>query len=321
MDVQNYAMTRLRDACKHSGPLCVGLDTDPSYIPCEVLRLFDSPAEAVLAYNLALIEACGPWAGCFKVQIAYYEALGLAGLEVYAKTLQAVRSAGYLAIADVKRGDIADTARAYARAHFEGDFEADIITLNPYMGFETLDPFLEYIHTARKGVFVLLRTSNPGMKDIEWLELSPAPDSASAGRSDTVVQTRVLDVVGDALHRIGSRYISQDSSWVSPVGAVVGCTQEDDARTLRDRYPEIFFLIPGYGAQGGAARIAATLLSKAGGTVNSSRGILMAWAKDPSLEIRRTAGELFLADLVKSAERAAFAAKAELLGAVTALGN
>lgn len=321
MDYQNYAMTRLRDACKQRGPLCVGLDTDPAYMPPEVLRLFDSPAEAVLAYNLALIEACGPSAGCFKVQIAYYEALGLAGLEVYAKTLKAVRSAGYPVIADVKRGDIADTARAYARAHFEGDFEADIITLNPYMGFETLDPFLEYIEKAGKGIFVLLRTSNPGMKDIEWLELTPSLDSAMTGRPGRVTPSRVLDVVGDALHRIGARYIPLDSALVSPVGAVVGCTEEDDARTLRDRYPDIFFLIPGYGAQGGAARIAATLLSRGGGTVNSSRGILMAWSKDPSLEIRRSAGELILDDLAQSAGRAAFAAKAELLGAVKALGN
>jgi orotidine-5'-phosphate decarboxylase len=294
-------MQRLQAACAEKGPLCVGLDTDPSYLPPEVLRLYDSPAEASLAYNRALIAATAEHAACFKVQIAYYEAMGLAGLAAYAKTLKAVREAGIPVIADVKRGDIADTAKAYAKAHFEGEFEADIVTLNPYMGFETLDPFLDYVDRAGKGAFVLLRTSNPGMKDIEWLELASG--------------SRVLDAVGAGLSAISARYGDFSKSGCGPFGVVVGCTEESDARVLRDRYPDLFFLIPGYGAQGGAARIAATLLDRAGGTVNSSRAILTAWKKDPILEIRATAGDLSMTDIVESAARAAFNAKAELLGA------
>jgi orotidine-5'-phosphate decarboxylase len=320
MKNQSYAMARLQEACAAKGPLCVGLDTDPSYIPPEVVRMFPSAADAVLAYNRALITACAPHAACFKVQIAYYEAMGLAGLKAYAETLKAVRASGIPVIADVKRGDIADTAKAYARAHFEGDFEADIVTLNPYMGFETLEPFLEYVEKSGKGAFVLLRTSNPGMKDIEWLELAkgegnggcPAGTCFPPARGSGL---RVLDAVGSGLDAIGKRYGDFATSGCAPFGAVVGCTEEADARALRDRYPGLFFLIPGYGAQGGAARIAATLLDRAGGTVNSSRAILTAWKKDQVLEIATQAGELTLDAIVEAASHAAFAAKADLLGA------
>ncbi len=305
MNAKPHAMARLQASCAERGPLCVGLDTDPSYIPPEILKLYDSPADAVLAYNLALIPATSPHAACFKVQIAYYEAMGLAGLAAYSATLRAARSVGVPVIADVKRGDIADTASAYARAHFGGDFEADIVTLNPYMGFDTLEPFLEYAQKAGKGAFILLRTSNPGMRDIESLEL------ASGGR--------VLDRVGAGIASIMGRFGNSGDSACAPFGLVVGCTEETDARAIRDAYPGLFFLIPGYGAQGGAARIAATLLDRAGGTVNSSRGILTAWKKDSSLEVRMRSGNLSMDDIVESAARAAFASKADLVGAAKLL--
>lgn len=306
-----FAMEKLRESCIKHGPLCIGLDTDPSYLPPEVLRLYAHPSDAVLAYNKGIIEATGENAGCYKVQIAYYEAQGIKGLSAYAETLRMVRNAGHPVIADIKRGDIADTAKAYARAHFSGEFEADIITLNPYMGFDTLEPFLEYVKTHKKGAFVLLRTSNPGMKDIEQQVLQSG--------------NRVLDAVGSELSRIASVF-AQDShqgispvgalqgcpAGISPVGAVVGCTEESDARLLRDSYPNIFFLIPGYGAQGGAARIASTLLEKAGGTVNSSRAILTAWKKTAALEFKRSASNLTMNDIVQAAAQEAFASKTEL---------
>ncbi|MBS7310554.1 MAG: orotidine-5'-phosphate decarboxylase [Treponema sp.] len=299
-----HAMQKLQEAAKKFGPLCVGLDTDPSYIPENIIKNYSSAPEAVLAYNLALIErikkdrsAC-----CFKIQVAYYEAMGLKGMEVYAKTVKAVRDAGFVAISDIKRGDIAATAGAYARAHFTGDFETDIITINPYMGFDTLKPFTEYT-TAEKGskaMFVLLRTSNPGMVDIEQQELKDGG--------------RVLDRVGNELNNIlqESKKEYADET-CSPVGAVVGCTEESDARSLRDAYPEIFFLIPGYGAQGGAAKICGILLEKCGGTVNSSRGILCAWKKDPSLEEKRSAGTLTMDDLINASAKAAIDSKTELM--------
>lgn len=299
-----HAMQKLQEDAKKFGPLCVGLDTDPSYIPENIIKNYSSAAEAVLAYNLALIERIkkDQSACCFKIQVAYYEAMGLKGMEVYAKTVKAVRDAGFVAISDIKRGDIAATAGAYARAHFTGDFETDIITINPYMGFDTLKPFTEYTTTEKgsKAMFVLLRTSNPGMVDIEQQELKDGG--------------RVLDRVGNELNNIlqESKKEYADET-CSPVGAVVGCTEESDARSLRDAYPEIFFLIPGYGAQGGAAKICGILLEKCGGTVNSSRGILCAWKKDPSLEEKRSAGTLTMDDLINASAKAAIDSKTELM--------
>lgn len=299
-----HAMQKLQEAAKKFGPLCVGLDTDPSYIPENIIKNYSSAPEAVLAYNLALIERIkkDQSACCFKIQVAYYEAMGLKGMEVYAKTVNAVRDAGFVAISDIKRGDIAATAGAYARAHFTGDFETDIITINPYMGFDTLKPFTEYTTTEKgsKAMFVLLRTSNPGMVDIEQQELKDGG--------------RVLDRVGNELNNIlqESKKEYADET-CSPVGAVVGCTEESDARSLRDAYPEIFFLIPGYGAQGGAAKICGILLEKCGGTVNSSRGILCAWKKDPSLEEKRNAGTLTMDDLINASAKAAIDSKTELM--------
>ncbi len=296
-----YQIIRLQEECKKKGPLCTGLDTDPSYIPPEVLQQYKSRADAVLDYNLALIEATKEYSACFKVQVAYYEAMGLDGMNVYAKTLKAVRNANIPVIADVKRGDIAATADAYARAHFSGDFEADIITMNPYMGFDTLEPFTSLAYEKGKGIFVLLRTSNPGMTDIEKLDL------AQGGV--------VIDRVGKELSRINECYSDDAKAPCAVVGAVVGCTEESDARIIRDTYANMFFLIPGYGAQGGAARICATLLDKAGGTVNNSRGILCAWKKDESLAEKRDSGRLTLNDIVQSAQEAAKSSKSDLLQA------
>lgn len=309
----NHNMQILQEAAAKYGPLCVGLDTDPSYIPAPLLNVFGSKTDAVLAYNKEIIKrvAAEKSACCFKIQIAYYEAMGLEGLKVYAETIKAVHEAGFIAISDIKRGDIADTAKAYARAHFSGEFESDIITVNPYMGFDTLKPFTEYCapHTAEskvatgsKGIFVLLRTSNPGMVDIEQQELK------NGGR--------VLDRTGSELKRIAAEFEKNyPGQTCSPVGAVVGCTEERDARALRNAYPEIFFLIPGYGAQGGAARIAATLLDKAGGTVNSSRGILCAWKKAPELADKVESGNLCLKEIADAAGNACVAAKLDLLNA------
>ena len=308
-----HIMEELQKKALENGPLCVGLDTDPSYLPESVLKAFDSPAEAILAYNKEIIKevAADKSACCFKIQIAYYEAMGLEGLKAYKETIKAVHEAGFIAISDIKRGDIADTAKAYARAHFAkgSDFETDIITVNPYMGFDTLKPFTEYCspNAGAKGIFVLLRTSNPGMVDIEQQELK------SGGR--------VLDKTGGELERISCEFkTAYPDQTCSPVGAVVGCTEESDARALRDAYPDIFFLIPGYGAQGGAARIAATLLDKAGGAVNSSRGILCAWKKDPLLEKSREEGTLCLKDIADAAGRACKASTEDLLGAKKTLG-
>lgn len=297
-----HNMQILQELAALNGPLCVGLDTDPSYIPENIVKNYKTPAQAVLAYNKALIERVSKdkSACCFKVQIAYYEAMGLEGLEVYAQTLKMVRESGLICISDIKRGDIAATAGAYARAHFSGDFETDIITINPYMGFDTLKPFTEYCASKGKGIFVLLRTSNPGMVDIEQKELKEGG--------------RVLDKVGEELERIRLEMKNTYSDQTcSPVGAVVGCTEESDARMLREAYPEIFFLIPGYGAQGGDAKICGTLLEKCGGTVNSSRGILCAWKKNENYAKKAADGTITMEDIVEAAAKASIDSKKDLM--------
>ena len=322
-----HCMDRLRSLAAEYGPLCVGLDTDPSYLPAAVVKGFSSPAQAVLAYNteiIARIKADGS-ACCCKVQAAYYEAMGVEGMQVYARTLKAVRESGLVCISDVKRGDIAASATAYARAHFSGDFETDIITVNPYMGFDTVKAFTDFCMKEGKGIFVLLRTSNPGMCDIEQQELK-------AGG-------RVLDKVAAELNRIVREgKASFPGQTCSPVGAVVGATYPEQLAELREKMPHTwllvpgfgaqggtaksvapafhangFFLIPGYGAQGGAASIARTLLGDNMGTVNSSRGILCAWKKDATCQEKDKAGTLTLSDIADSAARAAVASKKDLL--------
>ena len=298
-----HNMQLLQELALKNGPLCVGLDTDPSYIPENVLKEFENPAQAVLAYNREIIKRvkADSSASCFKVQIAYYEAMGVEGLKVYAETLKIIKKSGLIAISDIKRGDIGATSDAYAKAHFTGDFESDIITINPYMGFDTLKPFTKYASPdlGGKGAFVLLRTSNPGMVDIEQQELK-------AGG-------RVLDRVGCELENISKEYSSiWEDMTCSPVGAVVGCTEESDALALRNAYKDIFFLIPGYGAQGGAAKICKTLLKEAGGVVNSSRGILCAWKKDLDLTKKMEEGSLTLSDIADAAAKASIASKIDL---------
>lgn len=298
-----HNMQLLQELALKNGPLCVGLDTDPSYIPENVLKEFENPAQAVLAYNREIIKRvkADSSASCFKVQIAYYEAMGVEGLKVYAETLKIIKKSGLIAISDIKRGDIGATSDAYAKAHFTGDFESDIITINPYMGFDTLKPFTKYASPdlGGKGAFVLLRTSNPGMVDIEQQELK-------AGG-------RVLDRVGCKLENISKEYSSiWEDMTCSPVGAVVGCTEESDALALRNAYKDIFFLIPGYGAQGGAAKICKTLLKEAGGVVNSSRGILCAWKKDLDLTKKMEEGSLTLSDIADAAAKASIASKIDL---------
>ena len=262
----NTCMDKLYEGVAARGPVCVGLDTDFSYLPEGFAKAGETAGESILRFNQALIDATRAVAGCYKVQIAYYEALGLDGLRCYARTLAAVRAAGIPVIADIKRGDIAKTAEMYARAHFAGDFEADLITLAPYMGLDSLSPYLPYAEKQGKGMFVLCRTSNPGAKDFEY-------EALADGR-------HVYDLVGDKVTALGADYMGQHG--YSSIGLVIGGTHAEEASEIRARYKNSFFLIPGYGAQGGkASDIALYLNDRNGGVVNSSRGILLAWKKQP----------------------------------------
>ena len=205
-------MDKLYEAVEARGPVCVGLDTDFSYLPADFVDETLSKGENIVRFNKALIEATKAVAGCYKVQIAYYEALGLDGLRAYAETLKAVRAAGVPVIADIKRGDIAKTAEMYAIGHFTGDFEADFVTLAPYMGLDSISPYLPYAEKAGKGMFVLCRTSNGGAKDFEYEKLAD-------GR-------HVYDLVGDKLNELGKGYLGEHG--YSSIGLVIGGTHIEE---------------------------------------------------------------------------------------------
>ena len=267
-------MDKLYDAVKARGPVCVGLDTDFSYLPEGFADTALTAGENIVRFNKALIDATKAVAGCFKVQIAYYESLGLDGLKAYKETLDLVKAAGVPVIADVKRGDIAKTAEMYAKAHFDGDFEADFMTLAPYMGLDSIKPYMPYIENKGKGVFVLVRTSNPGAVDFEYEKLAD-------GR-------HVYDMVGDKIYEMGKGCMGERG--FSSLGMVIGGTHIEEATEIRNRYADSFFLIPGYGAQGGKAEDIAQYLTQGnGGVVNSSRGILLAWKKQPGVKFDEAA--------------------------------
>ena len=260
---------RLYEKVALNGHVCVGLDTDYSYLPTAMAERYPNVEDGLFEFNRALIDATLDVAACYKVQIAYYESYGIAGLRAYQKTLAYLREKKAVIIADIKRGDIAKTAEMYAKAHFTGDFEADFITLSPYMGLDSLSPYLPYFEKQEKGAFVLIRTSNEGAKDIEYLP--------------TENNLRVYHVVGQKINEMGKPYIGKCG--YSSIGGVMGCTHADEAAEIRAMLDSTFFLIPGYGAQGGKAEdIAKYLRDGNGGVVNSSRGILLAYRKQKNGE-------------------------------------
>lgn len=250
---------------EEKGHVCLGLDTDISYIPEELIKASKDKYEALVKFNKAIIDATIDVVAVYKVQIAYYEALGLKGLIAYKETLDYLKEKDAIIISDIKRGDIAKTAEMYAEGHFTGDFETDFITLNPYMGMDTIEPFMEYVEKKNKGIFVLVRTSNPGASDIEYIENKE--------------NQKVYELVGGMVAKIGERAVGECG--YSSLGAVMGCTHVDEAKEMRKRLAGTFFLIPGYGAQGGTAKEVALYLNNGnGGVVNSSRGILLAYKKE-----------------------------------------
>jgi len=260
----SYIIDKLFDRVEKRGVVCVGLDTALEYVPNHI-KNGRTPAEAIFEFNKQIIDATYDVSACFKVQIAYYEALGLEGLTAYKKTLDYLREKDEIIIADIKRGDIAATATMYAKAHFEGDFEADFITLSPYMGMDSIEPYLPYLEKGNKGVFSLVRTSNPGAEDIEYL--------------DTNDNKKVYEVVADKITEMGKELTGKCG--YTAIGGVMGCTHVEEGKKIRANYNNMFFLIPGYGAQGGKAEDVALYLNNGnGGVVNSSRGILLAYKKD-----------------------------------------
>lgn len=262
---------RLYKSVKNKGNVCLGLDTSLDYIPERIKDKYKGIDEILFQFNKEIIDSTIDLVAVYKLQIAFYEAYGIKGLIAYKRTLEYIKSLGSIIIGDVKRGDISSTGQMYARAHFQGDFEVDFVTLNPYVGLDSIEPYLKYLESGRKGVFVLIRTSNPGAKDIQYLNVNE-------------LDLPLFYYIGDKLAKLGERYIG--ACGYSALGGVVGGTYTKEAAEIRERYKNMFFLIPGYGHQGGDGRDVALYLNKGnGGVVNSSRGIILAYKnEDPKGE-------------------------------------
>lgn len=251
---------KLYEKVSTNGFVCIGLDSSIDYIP-ENMKAGKSVSEALFSYNKEIIDQTYDLCAIYKLQIAYYESYGIEGMIAYRNTLSYLREKDLLSIGDVKRSDITASAKMYAKAHFEGDFETDFITLNPYMGMDSIEPYEEYIEKGDKGVFVLLRTSNPGAKDFEVLPV---------GGEEFFYK------VGDKMRELNDKYIGK--SGFGPIGLVVGATHSEEVEKIRNRYDKMFFLIPGFGAQKADSMNVYKLLEGLnGGVVNSSRAILKNW--------------------------------------------
>lgn len=263
----NYA-DRLDAAIKRTGNACViGLDPHPALMPDEFDVCRDASADrasrarATERFLIEVIDQIKGRVPAVKPQSAFFELLGADGVAAWEHVVAAARSADLLVIGDVKRGDIASTARAYADAFLacETEFRCDAVTVNPYLGADSVDPFLEVCAEQGAGIYVLVRTSNPG-----------------SGLFQEHGEPRLVDRVAGEVARWGEALLGECG--LSSVGAVVGATHTDELRYLRERMPRTPFLIPGYGAQGaGADEIAPGFLSGGrGALINSSRGILYA---------------------------------------------
>ncbi|MFZ7132359.1 MAG: orotidine-5'-phosphate decarboxylase [Eubacteriales bacterium] len=253
-------MDALYEESKNVSPICLGLDTTEKYLPHYLIQGDENIEEKILQFNQCIIDATHDVVACYKVQIAYYEALGLKGLWAYANTLKYIKAKNKISIGDIKRGDIAATGQMYAQGHFTGDFEADIITVNAYMGEDAISPYYQYIKEGNKGLFVLLRTSNPCAAETQDVQVEGVP---------------YYQLMADLIKKWGGEY-SGDSGY-SAIGAVVGLTAPEEFREIQKMMPSTFFLVPGYGAQGGKGKDIITILNKKHcAVVNSSRGLITA---------------------------------------------
>ncbi len=262
-------------------PTVAGLDARIEYVP-EFIRKaafeehgagLKGAAEAIWQFNVGLIDALCDIVPAVKPQAAYYENLGWRGMEMLERTIAYAKRKGLFVIADIKRGDIGSTATAYAEgwlsgAKIEGEefpsFDADCVTLNGYMGSDSIKPFLEAGKAKDKCAFVLVKTSNPGSGELQDIQ---------AGNR------LVYQVMGDLNEQIAAG--TEGKYGYTMAGAVTGATYPADIQALRQRLKHTFFLVPGYGAQGGTAADVANAFDQNGhgAIVNSSRGIMCAWQK------------------------------------------
>lgn len=260
---------RLYARVEERGAICLGLDPSSHVYPEDFAEAFPSPAEAALRFCQEIALATEDLVACYKVQIAHFEALGVEGLAAYRDLLRFLHQRGAIVIGDVKRGDIASTAAFYAQAHFAGEFAAHFLTVNAYFGYDTIAPFLPFLEGGERGLFVLVRTSNPSASEIQDLDLNGRP---------------IYELVAEKVAVWGEKL--RGSCGYSLIGAVVGA-QRDVLARLRPRFPHLFFLVPGYGAQGGrGADVAPAFRAGNGAVVVAARAVLGAHLGKPEARQR-----------------------------------
>ncbi len=264
---------------KKQSPICVGIDPIFEMLPDEIAgnaatrNANDAVAaiDAIFSFTTAVLEIIAPLVPCVKFQSAYFEKYHWEGVESYYSLIQEAADLGLIVIGDVKRGDIGSTAEAYATAHLadpafdemQDTVVPDAITVNPMMGLDTLQPFVQTAKVFNKGLFVLVRTSNPGAAALQDVRLQD-------GRTWS-------EMVADALRPIAADAELVGSTGFSSIGAVVGATQPQTMQSLRERLPQSIFLLPGYGAQGATADMTrAAFRDRQGAIVSASRSILYA---------------------------------------------
>ena len=264
-----------------NAPICVGLDPLISHIPDYILdekikkygKSTKAVAEAFYDFNMAIIDKTFDLIPAVKPQIAMYEEFGIDGMIAYKNTVDYAKSKGLLVIGDAKRGDIGSTSLAYAKAHIgvseiSGEklsgFDTDFVTVNPYLGTDGIKPFIDICNSEDKGIFVLVKTSNPSSGEFQDRQIDGTP---------------LYELVAKKTCEWGE--LSMDGEY-SNVGAVVGATYPKMSAILREKMPYTFFLVPGYGAQGATAEDLKPCFNKdgLGAIVNSSRGIIAAYKQE-----------------------------------------
>ena len=273
---------KLADKIKKThAPICVGLDPMLSYIPEHILKkafaeygeTLEGAAEAIWQYNKGIIDATYDLIPSVKPQIAMYEQFGIEGLKAFKKTVDYCHEKDLIVIGDVKRGDIGSTSAAYATGHLGkvtvgsktyAVFDEDFATVNPYLGTDGIKPFIDVCKEEKKGIFILVKTSNPSSGEFQ----------------DRLIDGRPLyEWVGEKVAEWGADHMGDTYSYV---GAVVGATYPEMGKVLRKVMPKSFILVPGYGAQGGKGADLVHFFNEdgLGAVVNSSRGIIAAYKQE-----------------------------------------
>ncbi len=263
-------------------PIVIGLDPQLSFIPQRILdasiqqsgETLESVAGAIYAFNKAILDATADLVPAVKPQIAMYEQYGIPGLMAYKKTIDYAHQKGLVVIGDIKRGDIGSTSEAYAKGHLGtvkvggkviAPFEEDFATVNPYLGYDGVKPFIDVCRECDKGIFVLVKTSNPSSGEFQ--------DRRIDG------EVPLYEWVGEKVEVWGE---DLREGQYSNVGAVIGATYPEMGRQLRRKMPHTFILVPGYGAQGGKGKDLVGFFDDdgMGAIVNSSRGIIAAYKQE-----------------------------------------